>query len=327
MSRIQQTLCVDFGSANIRMFLSPRNEIFTEKACVATHVGSKGDPQFMALGETALNMIGRTPEHIQILNPIQNGDIIDFKSAEIIFKRLMHRVQGRMLWLGPNVIVCVQKQPHEIQQRAIRRLCMVSGARKVEFSIRALAIARAMELNIQDPHGHLIVDIGHETTDISILSLGKVVYEHRLKIAGKHIALSIVAALKDKYKMSISLEQAMGVLHEHLQLRINGSAKPFEVFGRCLDEQLPKTQVITIEELRQMVVQPIRFILEAIVQMLSVCTPRLASDIYQSGVILVGGGAQIKGLSYFLRKKLKLPVFVPDFPERLSVTGAIIKDT
>ena len=110
MSRIQQTLCVDFGSANIRMFLSPRNEIFTEKACVATHIAPKGGPQFMALGETAVNMIGRTPEHIQIIKPIQNGDIVDFQSAEIIFKRLMHRVQGRMLWLGPNVIVCVQKK-------------------------------------------------------------------------------------------------------------------------------------------------------------------------------------------------------------------------
>ena len=155
----------------------------------------------MALGDTAIKMIGRTPDHIQVQMPIQNGDIADFESAEIIFKRLMHRVQGRMLWLGPNVIVCVQRQPHEIQQRAIRRLCTVSGARKVSFAIRALAIAQALVLNIQDPHGHLVVDIGHETTDISIISLGKIVYEHRLKIAGKHIALSIVTALKEKYNI------------------------------------------------------------------------------------------------------------------------------
>lgn len=322
MPRIQQKLSVDFGSAFIRMQLASKEYILKEPSCIAKYYEANQADQFMALGSMALQMQGRVSKSIRVIKPIQDGDIVNFEAAEDIFKRLIHRIQGRMLWMGPHVVICIPSQIHQVQRRAIQRLCTVSGARKITLVERSLAVARAIGLTIDDPHGHMVVDIGHETTEISIISLGQVVHEHRLKVAGKHFSRAIAAAIKLKFKIEISMEFAEDLKLNHLNLRSPKAGTFLDIKGRCSETSLPKLKRIALEELNTAVSQPLSLITDSISNMLSVCSTRLATDISQSGVVLVGGTALMKGIGYHLRRTLKVPFLIPLEPDELCVRGA-----
>ncbi len=304
-------MAVDLGTANTLVYVRGRGIVLNEPSVVAinTHSGA-----ILAVGSEAKRMIGRTPSHIRAVRPLKDGVIADFDVTEKMLRYFIQKVHKRRLLAKPRVVVCVPSGITGVEQRAVEEATIAAGARRAYIIEEPMAAAIGAGLPIHEPSGNMIVDIGGGTTEVAVISLGGVVTSSSLRIGGDRLDDAIVTYVKKEYSLLLGERTA-----EALKLAI-ASAFPMpdetraEIKGRDLVSGLPKTILISAEEVRKAVEEPVNAIIDSIKTSLDRTPPELAADIMDKGIMLTGGGALLRGIDERLKHETGMPVKIADKP-------------
>lgn len=318
-------LGIDLGTVNTLVLVKGKGILIREPTVVALH---KKTRQILAIGGEAKRMLGRTPAAIEAIRPLRDGVISDFDTTEAMlryFIQKVHRNPGG--WPPkipkPRVVVGIPSGVTEVERRAVQDACLVAGAREAYLIEEPMAAAIGAKLPIEEPEGVMIVDIGGGTTEIAIISLGGMVLNKSLRIAGDELDEDIINYLRIRYGMLIGERTA-----EEVKIEI-GSAYPLNgkdegvtvVRGRDLASGLPKSLKITTGEIREALTPTVTLIIQAIQEVLEETPPELLTDIVDRGIYLAGGGALLRGLDKKIAEETKLPVYLTDDPLTTVVRG------
>lgn len=310
---------MDLGTANILIALKGKGIVLREPSVVAL---DKINGEIVATGKEARDMLGRTPENIKAVRPMQDGVIADFTATQLMLKNMLRKVCQKYNAGKPRVVVGVPSGITEVERKAIEEAFLQANAREVYLIQEPMAAAIGAGLNVKEANVHMIIDIGGGTTEVAVISLGGIVASTSVKVAGNEIDESIVEYLKRKKGIAIGLSAA-----ENLKIEL-GCALPLvseiskQIRGRDLDTGLPKTIEVSSKDIEEAMKKPISEIIEAIIGTLSNTPPELASDIIINGIYLAGGGAQIRNLDSLIAKKTGVQTFVADAPLECVAIGA-----
>jgi rod shape-determining protein MreB and related proteins len=316
-------LAIDLGTANTLIYVKNQGIVCNEPSVVAVQqrnerVGKK----VLAVGAEAKKMLGRTPGNIVAIRPLKDGVIADFEIAEAMLRYFIRKVHNRHTLVRPRIIIGVPFGITEVEKRAVRESAESAGAREVYLIEEPMAAAIGARLPITEPTGSMIVDIGGGTTEVAVISLSGIVFSRSIRVGGDKMDEAISQYIKRKHNLLVGERTA-----ELIKISI-GSAYPddeirtMEIKGRDLVAGVPKTVVITDEEIRDSLVEPINQIVEAVRISLERTPPELASDIVDRGITLAGGGALLRNLDVLLREETGLPVTLAEDPLTAVVMGA-----
>ncbi len=315
---LSNDLAVDLGTANTLIYVKGKGVVLREPSVVAIH---KDTQQVLAVGAEAKAMLGRTPGSIEAIRPMKDGVIANFEVTETMLRHFITKVHNRKKLVRPRVIVCVPSGITQVERRAVRDSAESAGAREVYLIEEPMAAAIGVGLPIQEASGNMILDIGGGTTEIAVISLAGIVYSKSIRVGGDEMDEAMVNYVKRSYNLLIGERTA-----EEIKIQI-GSAYPMEdrrtmeVKGRDLVTGVPKTIVITDEEVREALGEPVQAIVDVVKIALERTPPELSSDIVDKGIMLAGGGALIRGLDILLREETGLPVTVAEDPLIAVVMG------
>lgn len=309
---------IDLGTANVLVHIKGSGVVLNEPAVVAVSSESRA---VLAVGEEAHRMVGRTPGNIVAIRPLRDGVIADFEITEMMLKHFINLAGGKRLFSHPRVLICAPTDITSVEQKAIKEAVERAGAKDVFLEEEPKAAAIGAGMDIYQPSGNMVVDIGGGTTDVAVISMGDVVTASSIKVAGDKFDVSIAKYIKDKYKLLIGERTA-----EQIKMTI-GSVYPqgvddqMDIRGRDLVSGLPLTVTITSSEVREALWDPISSIVTACKNVLERTPPELAADIIDRGIIVTGGGAKLHGLEQLLSEKLKVPIIIADDPMHCVVKG------
>jgi rod shape-determining protein MreB len=319
-NRLFCDLAIDLGTANTLVFLKGRGIIVQEPSIV---VVNKISGKVEAVGSRAKDMLGKTPTSVMAIKPMRDGVIADFEIAEKMLDYFIKKAtNNRGFWLRPRIVIGIPTGITQVERRAVKDVAMRAKASEVYLVEQPITAAVGADLPISDPTGNMIVDIGGGTTDIAVISLDGIVFNHSIRIAGNEMDDEIISYLKKKYNLLIGERSA-----ETLKMQL-GSAYPLdepltmEIKGRDLREGIPKTIVVDDQEIREALEDVVAAIVNAVRIALEKTPPELSADIIDRGIVLTGGGALLKNLDKRLREETQLPVFVTDDPLTSVVLGA-----
>ena len=305
-------LAIDLGTANTLVYVRGEGIVMNEPSIVAIH---QADHSVLAVGHEAKAMMGRTPGNILAIRPLKDGVIADFDVTEKMLHYFISKVHRRRTLVHPRIVIGVPSGITQVEKRAVRDSAMQAGAREVYLIEEPMAAAIGAGLPIQEPGGNMIVDIGGGTTEVAVISLCGIVYCKSVRIAGDEMDESIVQYVKKHYNLLVGERRA-----EEIKIKL-GSAYPMgtgpktmEVKGRDLIDGIPKTIVITNEEVREALREPVMTIVETVRTCLERTPPELAADIVDKGIVITGGGALLQGLDHLLRQETNLPITPGDDP-------------
>ena len=310
---------VDLGTANIIITIKGKGIVLNEPSVVAI---DKNNGTILATGAEAKEMLGRTPNDIAAIRPLKDGVIADFTATQLMLKSMLQRVCQRYNAGRPRVVVGVPSGITEVEERAVEESVMQAGAREVYIIEEPMAAAIGANLEVAEPNGNIIVDIGGGTTEVAVVSLGGIVTSNSLRVAGDELNEDIVNYVKREMNLAIGETTAE-------QVKINiGCAKPLlteesmEIRGRHLATGLPETAIINSTQVQEAMNDSIEKIVDIIKQTLEKTPPELASDIMERGIVLTGGGALIRNFDSLLAEKTEMPVYVADHPLECVAKGA-----
>src|SRR6266498_515183 len=315
-------LAIDLGTANTLIYVKGKGIVSCEPSVVAVQRDSRGGNKVLAVGREAKEMLGRTPGNIKAIRPLRDGVIADFEITEAMLRYFIARAHNRRTLVKPRIIICVPFGITEVEKRAVKESAESAGAREVYLIEEPMAAAIGAGLPITEPTGNMIVDIGGGTTEVAVISLSGIVFSRSVRVGGDKMDEAIAQFIKRKYNLLVGERTA-----ELIKITI-GSAYPsdevqtMEIKGRDLVAGVPKTVVITDEEIRDSLLEPINQIVEAVRLSLERTPPELASDIVDRGIVLAGGGALLRNLDILLREETGLPVMMADDPLTAVVMGA-----
>lgn len=315
---LSKDIGIDLGTANVSIHVKGKGVVLDEPSVVAIESDTK---KVLAVGADAHRMVGRTPGNIVAIRPLKDGVIADFEITEIMLKHFIDRVGGRTWYSRPRILICAPTNITSVEQKAIREAAERSGAREVFLEEEPKAAAIGAGMDIFQPSGNMVVDIGGGTTDVAVLSMGDVVTASSIKIAGDKFDGEIMKYIKSKYKLLIGERTS-----EEIKIRIgsvydNGQREEMDIRGRDMVSGLPLTMTIRSEEVREALWDSISTIVSAAKSVLERTPPELSADIIDRGVILTGGGALLGGLDTLLAEELKVPVLVAENPMHCVVKG------
>ena len=311
-------IAIDLGTANTLVFERGRGIALSEPSVVAIDAESG---HVHAVGDEARRMIGRTPASISAIRPLRHGVIADFEVTERMLRYFIRSVQPRA-HPRARVVMCAPSGVTEVEKRAVEEACLAAGARKVQLIEEPIAAAIGAGLPIAEPSGSMVVDIGGGTSEVAVIALGGMIVSQSLRVGGYDFDDAIAAYLKREHTVVVGQQTA-----EKLKLAI-GSAMPLEreleseVRGRDVESGLPKSVLLSSEELRVACAEPLRAIVEAVRATLERTPPELAADISTRGILLAGGGALLREFDGLLADATQLPVRVADSPLTCVVLGA-----
>ncbi|WP_018132942.1 rod shape-determining protein [Effusibacillus pohliae] len=309
---------VDLGTANVLVHLRGKGIVLNEPSVVAIESQTK---RVVAVGEEARQMLGRTPGNIVAIRPLREGVIADFDLTEMMLRHFISKTVGKGPFVRPRIVICVPTGITPVEQKAVREAAERSGAKDVFIIEEPRAAAIGAGLDIFQPSGSMVVDIGGGTTDIAVLSLGDVVTASSIRVAGDKLDEAIIRFVKKQYNLLIGERTA-----EQVKLQI-GSVYPgarnetMDVRGRDMVTGLPKTIEVTSEEVRIALAEPVSQLMAAVKGVLENTPPELAADIYMKGVVLTGGGALLFGLDKLMMDELQVPVHVAEDPMSCVARG------
>jgi rod shape-determining protein MreB len=315
-------LAIDLGTANTLIYVKGKGIVSCEPSVVAVQRDERGTKKVLAVGREAKEMLGRTPGNIQAIRPLRDGVIADFEVTEAMLKYFIDRAHDRRTLVKPRIIICVPFGITEVEKRAVKESAESAGAREVYLIEEPMAAAIGAGLPITEPSGNMIVDIGGGTTEVAVISLAGIVYSQSVRVGGDKMDEAIMAYVKRKYNLAIGEQTA-----ERVKVGI-GNAYPLdqpstmEVKGRDLVAGVPKTVVISSDEVREALQEPLNAIVDAVRVALEKTPPELAADIVDKGIVLTGGGVLLKNLDVLLREETGLPVMVCDDPISAVVLGS-----
>ncbi len=315
---LSNDLAVDLGTANTLIYVRGKGVVLKEPSVVAIH---KDTQQVLAVGSEAKSMLGRTPGSIEAIRPMKDGVIANFEVTEIMLRHFITKVHNRKRLVRPRIIVCVPSGITQVERRAVRDSAESAGAREVYLIEEPMAAAIGVGLPIQEACGNMILDIGGGTTEIAVISLAGIVYSKSIRMGGDEMDESILNYVKRSYNLLIGERTS-----EEIKIQV-GSAYPMEdrrtmeVKGRDLVTGIPKTIIITDEEVREAMGEPIQAIVDMVRVALERTPPELSSDIVDRGIMLAGGGGMVRGIDILLREETGLPISVAEDPMTAVVMG------
>jgi rod shape-determining protein MreB and related proteins len=311
LSMFSNDLAIDLGTANTLVYAKNKGIVVREPSIVAVN---KINNNVEAVGKEAKEMLGRTPGNIVAIRPMKDGVIADFEVTEKMIKYCIEKAHGRRFLVKPRIVISVPSEITQVEKRAVKDSALRAGATEVYLIEQAMAAAIGAGLPITDPTGNMIVDIGGGTTDVAVISLAGIVYSRSVRVAGNEMDDAIIQYIKRKYNLLIGERTA-----EQIKMEI-GSAFPLdeemtmEIKGRDLVEGVPKTLVVSDEEIREALSETVATIVEAVRVALERTPPELSADIMDKGIIIAGGGSMLKNLDKRLREETGLPVTLAEDP-------------
>jgi rod shape-determining protein MreB len=301
---------IDLGTANTLVHVSGKGIVLREPSVIAIN---KDDGKVMAVGEEAKRMLGRTPASIVAIRPLRDGVIADFEQTEEMLRHFIRKVSTRFL-LRRTVVVGIPSGVTEVERRAVIEAAQRAGASNAYVIEEPMAAAFGAGLPVDEPSGSMIVDIGGGTTEVAVLSLGDVVHSKSIRVAGDELDEAIISYVRRAYNLYIGERTA-----EATKIAV-GSAFPLEqelhveIKGRDLVTGLPRSAVITSEEVRLAIQDPLHEIVEAVKLTLESAPPELAADTMDHGIVVAGGGALLRGLDKLIAQETLMPVHIANDP-------------
>ena len=309
---------IDLGTSNILVTLKGKGVILKEPAVVATDIKTGN---IVATGFEAKEMLGRTPENIRAVRPMNDGVIADYTATRLLLRNILRKVNQKYNSRRPRAVVGVPYGITEVEERAVEESTIYAGAREVYLIEEPMAAAIGAGLHVEEPSGSMIVDLGAGTTEVAVISLGGIVVSNSLRIAGDELDEDIINYIKKEQNLSIGYTTA-----EEIKMEL-GCALPLmteenmEIRGRDLNSGLPRNITITSSQIMNALKESLDKIVETVKITLEKTPPELAADLVEKGIVLTGGGALLKNLDKLLSKETNMPVYVADEPLECVVRG------
>ncbi|QCT04597.1 MreB/Mrl family cell shape determining protein [Paenibacillus algicola] len=309
---------IDLGTANVLIHVKGRGVVLNEPSVVAIESENR---RVLAVGEAARRMVGRTPGNITAIRPLRDGVIADFDITESMLRYFIDRVGARSWHSRPRILICAPTNITSVEQKSIREAAERSGAKDVFLEEEPKAAAIGAGMDIFQPSGNMVVDIGGGTTDVAVLSMGDIVTSSSLKMAGDKFDEAIIKYIKHKYKLLIGERTSEELKMSIGTVRPGGRIEEMDIRGRDMVSGLPLTITVTSAEIQEALLDPMSAIVTAAKQVLERTPPELSADIIDRGVILTGGGALLHGVDELLMEELRVPVLVAEDPMHCVVKG------
>tara|TARA_Y100001970_G_scaffold271430_1_gene366670 strand:- start:8965 stop:9990 length:1026 start_codon:yes stop_codon:yes gene_type:complete len=320
---ISGDIAIDLGTANTLIWLKGKGVVINEPSIVARTIH---DDNIVAVGDEAKAMLGRTHRDLETIRPLQDGVIADFKMTDGMLQGFINKINfSRMA--RPRMVICVPSGVTEVERRAVKDSGERANAREVYLIEEPVAAAIGIGLDISQPIGNIIVDIGGGTTEIAVISLNGVVTKETIRIAGDEMDESILQWFRNEHKLEIGLGMSESI-KKSVGSAMQMKTKTISVRGRDLVSGIPKTIEVSSDEIRQALKDPVNAIVEAVKRCLEQTPPELAADILERGIIVAGGGSLLKGIDQIIRERTNVPVNVAEDP-LLSVvkgTGMVLEN-
>jgi rod shape-determining protein MreB and related proteins len=315
---VGRDLAIDLGTANTLVYQRQKGILFSEPTVLALN---KETGAVLAMGNDAWQMIGRTPGYIVAVRPLRSGAISDFDVTAKLLRLILQRA-GVSRLARPKVLVCVPSALTEVERRAVEEATLSAGARTVHLIEEPIAAAIGAALPIHEPVGNFVVDVGGGTSEVALISMGGIVTNAAVRVGGFDLDTAIQNYVRREYTVAIGERTA-----ERIKMSI-GSAFPMaheqkaELRGRDLATGLPKNILITSEEIREALTEPVRAIVDATVECIGASPPDLVQDVLTNGITLTGGGGLLSGVDMLLSQEAEVPVHITEQPLESVVLGA-----
>ena len=316
---IGRDMGIDLGTVNTLVYVKGKGIILNEPSIVAI---DKDRDKIIAVGKEAKRMVGRTPGNIVAIRPLKDGVIADFETTEKMLRYFIQKVHRNVAFARPRIVICVPSGITPVERKAVVEATEQAGARAAYIIEEPLAAAIGVGLPINEPTGSMIIDIGGGTSEVAITSMGGIVVSRSLRIGGDEIDEAIIYYLKKENNLLLGESTA-----EKVKMEI-GSAFPLEneermeINGRDLVTGLPKTIIITSQQIRKALEKTINDIVNSVIEVLDSTPPELSSDIIKRGIVLTGGGSLIKGLTERISRETHCPAYLADEPLACVAIGA-----
>ncbi|MCM3714317.1 rod shape-determining protein [Halalkalibacter oceani] len=309
---------IDLGTANVLIYVKGNGIVLNEPSVVAVDTATK---RVLAVGEEAFRMVGRTPGNIVALRPMKDGVIANFEMTESMLKHFLGKINVKSLFSKPRILICCPTNITSVEQKAIREAAEKSGGKNVYLEEEPKVAAIGAGMDIFQPSGNMVVDIGGGTTDVAVLSMGDIVTSSSIKVAGDRFDSDILSYIKKKYKLLIGERTSESIKMQVATVFPGGRQEEMDIRGRDMVSGLPRTITVHSKEIEHALSESVSYIVQASKQVLEQTPPELSADIIDRGVILTGGGALLHGIDQLLAEELKVPVVVAEEPMHCVAKG------
>lgn len=302
---------IDLGTANILVYVKGKGIVLNEPSVVAV---DKDNKRILAIGKDAREMLGRTPGGILAIRPLKEGVIANYTITQKMLEYIIAKVAGKSFFFKPRVMTCIPVGITSVEKRAVLEATMQAGVSKTYLIEEPLAAALGAGLDIVEPSGKLVVDIGGGTTDIAILSLGGVVDDASIRIGGDKFDEAIVRRIRKQYNILIGERTAEEIKIQIGMVVPSGEVMKMEVRGRDTINGLPKTITVSSEDIMKALEEPVETMISKVRSVLEKCPPELSADIVDNGICLTGGGALLRGITTAIEKETGIKTFAAEKP-------------
>ncbi|WP_078378653.1 rod shape-determining protein [Sutcliffiella halmapala] len=302
---------IDLGTANVLIHVKGKGIVLNEPSVVALDTNTG---RVLAVGEEARKMVGRTPGNIVAMRPLKDGVIADFAVTEAMLKHFIKKLNVSGFLSKPRILICCPTNITSVEQKAIREAAEKSGGKKIYLEEEPKVAAIGAGMDIFQPSGNMVVDIGGGTTDVAVLSMGDIVTASSIKMAGDKFDAEILQYIKKKYKLLIGERTAENIKISIATVFPGSRNESIDIRGRDMVSGLPQTITVYSEEIELALRESIQVIVQAAKSVLERTPPELSADIIDRGVILTGGGALLHGMDQLLAEELKVPVLIAEHP-------------
>src|SRR5690625_2913520 len=309
---------IDLGTANVLIHVKGKGVVLNEPAVVAM---DRSTGRVLEVGEEARRMVGRTPGNIEAIRPLKDGVIADFDVTESMLKHFINKIRVKGMFSKPRMLICCPTNITKVEQKAIKEAAEKSGGKKMYLEEEPKVAAIGAGMDIFQPSGNMVLDIGGGTTDVAVLSMGDIVTAQSIKMAGDKFDIEILQYVKRHYKLLIGERTAEDIKIEVATVFPGARNESIDIRGRDMVSGLPRTITIHSDEIEGALREPISMIVQSAKAVLEKTPPELSADIIDRGVILTGGGALLHGVDQLLAEELKVPVLLAEEPMNCVAKG------
>ncbi|MDP4551586.1 rod shape-determining protein [Alkalihalobacillus macyae] len=309
---------IDLGTANVLIYVKGRGIVLDEPSVVAIDTGTG---RALAVGEEARQMVGRTPGNIVATRPLKDGVIADFDITEVMLRHFLNKINVKSFLSKPRILICTPTNITSVEKKAIKEAAEKSGGKQIFLEEEPKVAAIGAGMDIFQPSGNMVVDIGGGTTDIAVLSMGDIVTASSIKMAGDKFDHEILDYIKKTYKLLIGERTAEQIKINVATVFPGGRNEELDIRGRDMVSGLPRTITVKSDEIQQALQEPISHMVMAAKSVLERTPPELSADIIDRGVIMTGGGALLHGIDQLFAEELMVPVLVAEEPMSCVAKG------
>ncbi|WP_188207587.1 rod shape-determining protein [Alkalibacillus aidingensis] len=309
---------IDLGTANVLIHVKGKGIVLDEPSVVAM---DRNTGKVLEVGHAARRMVGRTPGNIEAIRPLKDGVIADFDVTEAMLRYFIEKINVRGMFSKPRILVCCPTNITKVEQKAIKEAAEKSGGKKVYLEEEPKVAAVGAGMDIFQPSGNMVVDIGGGTTDIAVLSMGDIVTSESIKLAGDKFDQEILQYIKRKYKLLIGDRTAEDIKINVATVYKGNRQETMDIRGRDLVSGLPRTITVHSDEIEEALRESVGMIVQATKTVLENTPPELSADIIDRGVIITGGGGLLNGIDQLLADELRVPVFIAEDPMSCVAKG------